>query len=171
MRKQRPKSRGKDVTFMSRLLSSMRAAVKMSVLSGALSAVTLDLALLDRPTGVRQGGIMLQLWLREVLLFLDVVSFNTCNRNEKMQRVRRKGGGECRLGFVVACARTGLVRERHTGQSRIQNRCATFRLERRQNAMKKIRMRLTVRQKANQRSKSTRTSKSEGANCGRQRYK
>jgi hypothetical protein len=78
---------------MSRLLSSMRAAVKMSALSGALSAVTLDLALLDRPTGVRQGGIMLQLWLREVLLFLDVVSFNTCNRNEKMQESQTKGGG------------------------------------------------------------------------------
>ena len=35
---------------------------------------------------------MLQLWLREVLLFLDAVSFNTCNRNEKMQESQTREG-------------------------------------------------------------------------------
>ena len=56
---------------------------------------------------------MLQLWLREVLLFLDVVSFNTCNRNEKMQRVRRKGGGGVQVGFCC-CLRAHGPRKRET---------------------------------------------------------
>jgi len=49
---------------------------------------------------------MLQLWLREVLLFLDVVSFNTCNRNEKMQESQTKGGGGSAGWVLLFLART-----------------------------------------------------------------
>ena len=96
------------------------------------------------------AGIMLELYWREVLLFLDVVSIDTCNRNGKMQESQTRGGGECRLGFVVDCARTGLVTHTHTHTqatrrgSKTIEQCFVF--ECRQHEMEKIRMRLTVRQ-------------------------